>query len=220
MNHISNADWGNAEKSVGTTRVKQAQWLFRWMEQPYIPNQKLNVFIAELSFFIDASLRRAVTENHAREWHRRLHDGYCYLTKGRDLKGVGRSKRRYWEIRVSRYYTGVISKLDDTANRLVVSAPSRPATRYDARTRHRTSYGLSTSSGATMLDSSRIVLSNNSRKHSDDVNEDLYKALRLLEGLLCTCVRCKAFFIRVRKQQYCSPQCNDKARMDRFLDKT
>jgi hypothetical protein len=217
--------WRAASKRVGTTRVKQAQWLLKWMEQPIIPAKLLDAFTADLAFFIDQSYQGRVTEKYAAEWHKRIHQGYGYLKRGRDHTEGTHGCRKYWEVRVAHYYTGLISKQDATVNQLVLIDGSRRShDRYDDRTvTRRVGHGLSFNSANSYFDGGAVIsFTSPSRKHSDNVNEDVYKALQTLEGLLCKCPRsdCQEFFIRVRRQRYCSIKCSNKTRIERFRAKT
>jgi hypothetical protein len=132
--------------------------------------------------------------------------------------------RKYWEVRVARYYTGLISKQGSIVNRLVlIDQTNKGSDRYEDRTvTRRGGYGIALNSDSSYFDVDggigRMDFSSTSRKHSDGVNEDLYKALQTLEGVLCKCPRsdCEGFFIRVRRQRYCSVQCGNKTRIERF----
>lgn len=216
------AAWLAASECVGTTRVKQAQWLLRWMEQPSVPAKLLDTFTAELAFFIDQSYQRRVTEKYAVEWHKRLYKGYGYLSRGRDQKDGIRGRRKYWEVRVARYYTGLLSKQGATVNQFVLIDRRRGAgDRYHDHTlTRRARHGLSLNSDSSYFDGGAgMSFTSTSRKHSDKINEDVYKALQILDGLLCKCCRCEAFFIRVRRQRYCSVGCGNNARIERFRRK-
>jgi hypothetical protein len=74
------------------------------------------------------------------------------------------------------------------------------------------SYGIATLGG-------RII-----RGHRQGAFRDLFlaAALDLVQewwDRLYTCERCKAIFVKIGKQAYCSPTCSQKARMERFRSK-
>ena len=59
------------------------------------------------------------------------------------------------------------------------------------------------------------------KSQRDEIADDVYKALCTLDNLLARCPRsrCRAYFIRVRRQRYCTPQCAAKVRLRRFREK-
>ena len=54
----------------------------------------------------------------------------------------------------------------------------------------------------------------------DKLADDVFKALLVIDGVLRRCLKCQAFFIRVRRKQFCSGVCANRTRLARFRAKT
>lgn len=202
MPTIPESEWREAIRTVGTSPSQHATWLLRVMTLEYIPIKERHKFCTELTYFIhhgETDSRQLIADEHAEEWHRRLHQGYVSLGRGHQ----GKIQGRFWSVRVGQYYTGYIGKDGKTSGRLIICDTAQY--NDDKNTRYDMSHDSNTKRGYPL--------------NRDQLGDDLLKALRVLEGRLCRCPRCEALFIRERRQRFCTEACGARNRMKIFRAK-